>query len=207
MVRAPGRRARQQSTHSDGSWCAAARILRSTSRTCSKRTAGGGVCGEARESSPTEGAARSQREIRDGPRFAHYAPPTLSSRDRRDTRVSRARDVVSSLDGMGGPRRVRAGTTGSDLGVILETAPTGGKKTVLVQRFIRKSRRGSSVMLVAGPAGQFTTWHRHAAAWRIARANLVQTRRPSHAQPPVRADRGDRGRMDRRWPIEGVPGG
>lgn len=86
--------------------------------------------------------------------FAHYAPPTLVSRDPdaiREFHAEHGDVVVKPLDGMGGRGVFRLAPQDPNLGVILETATQGGQKTVMVQRFIPEIAAGDKrVLLVAG---------------------------------------------------------
>jgi glutathione synthase len=86
--------------------------------------------------------------------FAHYAPPTLVSRDPdaiREFQAEHGDVVVKPLDGMGGRGVFRLAPQDPNLGVILETATHGGQKTVMVQRFIPEIAAGDKrVLLVAG---------------------------------------------------------
>ncbi|HEX4583837.1 MAG TPA: glutathione synthase [Burkholderiaceae bacterium] len=86
--------------------------------------------------------------------FAHYAPPTLVSRDPEALREFHGehRDiVVKPLDGMGGRGVFRLAPQDPNLGVILETATQGGQKTVMAQRFIPEIASGDKrILLVAG---------------------------------------------------------
>ena len=86
--------------------------------------------------------------------FAHYAPPTLVSRDPdaiREFQAEHGDVVVKPLDGMGGRGVFRLAPQDPNLGVILETATHGGQKTVMVQRFVPEIAAGDKrVLLVAG---------------------------------------------------------
>jgi glutathione synthase len=86
--------------------------------------------------------------------FAHYAPPTLVTCDPEAIREFHAehRDiVVKPLDGMGGRGVFRVAAQDPNLGVILETATRGGRKTVMAQRFIPEIAAGDKrILLVAG---------------------------------------------------------
>jgi glutathione synthase len=86
--------------------------------------------------------------------FAHFAPATLVSRDPAAIREFHAEHgdiVVKPLDGMGGRGVFRLSRQDPNLGVILETATAGGRKTVMAQRFIPEIAAGDKrILLVAG---------------------------------------------------------
>jgi glutathione synthase len=86
--------------------------------------------------------------------FAHYAPPTLVSRDPdaiREFQAEHGDVVVKPLDGMGGRGVFRLAPQDPNLGVILETATQSGQRTVMVQRFIPEIAAGDKrILLVAG---------------------------------------------------------
>src|SRR5882672_7652357 len=86
--------------------------------------------------------------------FAHYAAPTLVSRDPEAIRAFHRehRDIiVKPLDGMGGRGVFRVAPEDPNLGVILETATAGGQRTVMAQRFIPEIAAGDKrILLVAG---------------------------------------------------------
>ena len=86
--------------------------------------------------------------------FAHYAPPTLVSRDPdaiRELQAEHGDVVVKPLDGMGGRGVFRLAPQDPNLGVILETATQSGQRTVMVQRFIPEIAAGDKrILLVAG---------------------------------------------------------
>lgn len=86
--------------------------------------------------------------------FAHYAPPTVVTRDPDVIREFHAehRDIiVKPLDGMGGRGVFRLAAGDPNLGVILETATQGGHKTVMAQRFVPEIAAGDKrILLVAG---------------------------------------------------------
>jgi len=86
--------------------------------------------------------------------FAHYAAPTLVSRDPEAIREfhREQRDIiVKPLDGMGGRGVFRLAPEDVNLGVILETATAGGGRTIMAQRFIPEIAAGDKrILLVAG---------------------------------------------------------
>jgi glutathione synthase len=86
--------------------------------------------------------------------FAHYAPPTLVTRDPvaiREFHAEQGDIVVKPLDGMGGQGVFRLSPGDPNLGVILETATRGGHKTVMAQRFLPEIAAGDKrILLVAG---------------------------------------------------------
>jgi glutathione synthase len=85
--------------------------------------------------------------------FAHYAPPTLVTRDPEAIRQFHAehRDIiVKPLDGMGGRGVFRLSPQDPNLGVILETVTQGGLKTVMAQRFIPEIAAGDKRILLVG---------------------------------------------------------
>jgi len=85
--------------------------------------------------------------------FAHYAPPTLVTRDPEAIRQFH-RDhheiVVKPLDGMGGRGVFRLSPQEPNLGVILETVTSGGRRTVMAQRFIPEISAGDKRILLVG---------------------------------------------------------
>lgn len=85
--------------------------------------------------------------------FAHYAPPTLVTRDPEAIRQFH-RDhheiVVKPLDGMGGRGVFRLSPQEANLGVILETVTSGGRRTVMAQRFIPEISAGDKRILLVG---------------------------------------------------------
>jgi glutathione synthase len=86
--------------------------------------------------------------------FAHYAPPTLVTRDPeaiREFHREHREIVVKPLDGMGGRGVFRLAPQDPNLGVILETVTQGGRRTVMAQRFIPEISAGDKrILLVAG---------------------------------------------------------
>jgi len=86
--------------------------------------------------------------------FAHYAPPTLVTRDPDAIRAFHAEHreiVVKPLDGMGGRGVFRLNEGDPNAGVILETATSNGQRTVMAQRFIPEIASGDKrILLVAG---------------------------------------------------------
>ncbi len=86
--------------------------------------------------------------------FAHYAPPTLVTRDPEAIREFHGEHgdiVIKPLDGMGGRGVFRVAPQDPNLGVILETTTAGGLRTVMAQRFIPEIAAGDKrILLVAG---------------------------------------------------------
>src|SRR6266853_560613 len=86
--------------------------------------------------------------------FAHYAPPTLVTRDPEAIREFHGEHgdiVIKPLDGMGGRGVFRVAAQDPNLGVILETTTAGGLRTVMAQRFIPEIAAGDKrILLVAG---------------------------------------------------------
>jgi glutathione synthase len=86
--------------------------------------------------------------------FAHYAAPTLVSRDPeaiRDFHREHGDIVIKPMDGMGGRGVFRLARKDPNLGVILETATQGGQRTIMAQRFIPEISVGDKrILLVAG---------------------------------------------------------
>jgi glutathione synthase len=86
--------------------------------------------------------------------FAHYAPPTLVTRDMESIREFHREHreiIVKPLDGMGGRGVFRLAHEDPNSGVILETATASGQRTVMAQRFIAEIAAGDKrILLVAG---------------------------------------------------------
>jgi glutathione synthase len=86
--------------------------------------------------------------------FAHYAAPTLVSRDPEAIRAFHRehRDIiVKPLDGMGGRGVFRLPPGDPNLGVILETTTAGGQRTIMAQHFIPEIAAGDKrIRLSAG---------------------------------------------------------
>jgi glutathione synthase len=85
--------------------------------------------------------------------FAHYAPPTLVTRDPeaiREFHREHGDIVVKPLDGMGGQGVFRLAPQDPNLGVILETVTHRGQRTVMAQRFIPEISAGDKRILLVG---------------------------------------------------------
>jgi glutathione synthase len=122
--------------------------------------------------------------------FAHYAPPTLVTRDPdliREFHGEHRDIVVKPLDGMGGRGVFRLAPDDPNLGVILETATQNGARTVMAQRFIPEIAAGDKrILLVAGRPVPYALARKPRPG--ESRGNLAAGGIP-HAQPLSERDR------------------
>ena len=85
--------------------------------------------------------------------FAHFASPTLVTRDAQAIRAFHAEHsdiILKPLDGMGGMGIFRVKADGLNLGAIIETLYRDGAQTVMVQKFIPAIAHGDKRVLVIG---------------------------------------------------------
>lgn len=85
--------------------------------------------------------------------FAHFASPTLVTRDAQAIRAFHAEHsdiILKPLDGMGGMGIFRVKADGLNLGAIIETLNRDGAQTVMVQKFIPAIAHGDKRVLVIG---------------------------------------------------------
>ena len=85
--------------------------------------------------------------------FAHFASPTLVTRDAQAIRAFHAEHsdiILKPLDGMGGMGIFRVKADGLNLGAIIETLNRDGAQTVMVQKFIPAIVHGDKRVLVIG---------------------------------------------------------
>lgn len=122
--------------------------------------------------------------------FAHFAPPTLVSRDPeaiREFHREHRQIVLKPLDGMGGHGVFRLSPQDPNLGVILETATEFGRRTVMAQRFVPEIEQGDKrILLVAGRPVPYALARVPRAG--ESRGNLAAGGVP-HAQPLSERDR------------------
>jgi len=122
--------------------------------------------------------------------FAHYAPPTLVTRDPESIREFHREHgdiIVKPLNGMGGQGIFRLSREDPNLGVILETTTAGGQRTVMAQRFIPEIAAGDKrILLVAGRPVPYALARKPRPG--ESRGNLAAGGIP-HAQPLSERDR------------------
>ncbi len=88
--------------------------------------------------------------------FAHWAPPTLVTRDHGalvNFHAQHSDIVIKPLDGMGGAEVFRLKPHDHNLHVIIETLTRHGARTVMAQQFLPSIAEGDKrVLLIAGQA-------------------------------------------------------
>lgn len=88
--------------------------------------------------------------------FAHWAPPTLVTRQDADIRAFHRQHgdiILKPLDGMGGMGIFRVKSDGLNLGSIIETLNQHGAQTVMVQAYLPAIEHGDKrVLIIDGQA-------------------------------------------------------